>query len=581
MNILQLPEEILLIICKNLSVKDKLSIYNTCSLLRKVVVSRSINKCCELSLNTLATCRTLKFTFIKDTSLFIEELDMSGVYDLAKSNFLPCLNRMKNLKTLNIAYTNIIIPDLIDLKLGIKSITINFSFSRNKSPKISQATLDSCQNYFKDFESVHFVGAVENLIHSRLPIYILSKTCDTISVKFTALNHFNGAIYENVECDDSFKFQFLSINFPHWRDNSIFYYDYLFPETNSNFHLLNMKNLKFIIILKSMEDKVFVSEGFRDFFLHNFNVETESISELVHVKFRSNSLFYFWDKDHVKFDKGFFNKLKLKIKDFFPSCLRYDTEIVLKNEHTSWYFIKPSSKVSSVPKNNDGPPHFKKRRVAPGPLVLDYDHIFSKDETIQLKLNFDPNITLLRIFTLSPHSNYLQKISVLSIVGHYMLSRDFFQILFKYCANLVTLNIGYSPKCSCNLLISQSIYFSKTLKNFRLVENRIDFKSLLEALSRCPTLENIHIVELSSINGCNIAEEDFGSLIAYCSNLYSIFIHAFISDNMRIKLMRSITKLKQRYGRNYLNAVININKNMTTDSYNPYISVYPISQIKD
>lgn len=587
MHLLNIPEEILIMVFDLLDLKSKLNLYNTCKSLRKLVCVQSLSKSFSLSRSILATYKTLQLNYFKNVSYNIEELDLSCVIDLTKTTLTKCLVHMKNLKTLNVSYTNITITDLITIKpkYNLKNITINFSFYKYKSLKISQSTLHASQELFKDIENVHFVGSIYNLIYSQLPMYVLARATALNNVQFTAMQTFPTVNYEKVNCNTMFSFHQFSIHFPDYIDSRFDYNQML--SYNSIFDFLDVNRLEFVMIMKPDFEKSKVLTTPRvDYVFQHLKIDTKFIRTFSNLQFTRNSAFLFWNKETVQLDNKFQMKLISRIKNYFPNYIQGNAYL-FKNVYSKWFHMTPKKILISKTEDNHNVAA-KRRRIGPPPEVLTLDPIFKDIEDVHLKL-YSERLSSITV-TILPNIHYLRKITVLSLGGLYAFKADFFSIVFKYCNNLITLNVESSPIHSCSSSLSASIHYSESLKNIRLVDKTIDYKLLFESFAKCSTLENVHLLQTLK-QDCNFNVDDCVSFIEKSKNMYYLFIQIFISPAMKSRLSTLINKMKQKHKRGYLNVEVynvyteightQIQTNNMCDvgssTYYPYISDFNLS----
>ncbi|KAF9421525.1 hypothetical protein HW555_002458 [Spodoptera exigua] len=203
-HITDVPEEILFMIVKLLDLPDQQNLYNTSQYFRYLLSNCGISQC----------------TF----------------------------KRLKRLKTLDISYTNLNIPDLLEIVKvcpSLKDVTVNFVFGRSPIIRIDEKTLTEYQDLFSHFENVHFVGSLTNLLLSRTVAYMLEKAkLDTIKLSAVEFDHMNTSLVERFTPCVGPSFNHLALFLVDWRAKRT--YDFLrnFPVIAA----LDLKDYEFFVI---------------------------------------------------------------------------------------------------------------------------------------------------------------------------------------------------------------------------------------------------------------------------------------------------------------------------------------------
>ncbi|XP_030036063.1 uncharacterized protein LOC115451791 [Manduca sexta] len=580
MDFIDLPEEVLIIIIRLLDAKSMHNVYNTCKYLRQILSQHGVVKKFNMCRNTMGTARSLKLDFFKDISRHLQELNMSGIHDLTKTSLLSVIKRLKCLKSLDISYTNITIIDFMEIyKLcpTIKCICLNFVFGKLGMTKISHNLILECKNMFKNFDKIHFVGSTGNLLNDNLPLYILSE-CNLKALKFSA-SECNYAFTTNhiplnfEELQQNLQFNYCNICILNWREQNQYYQNL---NTIPFFSHLDFKNYEFIVTtrLHINNCNVFTSPLFKPFFNEHFNIEAKVINQLEKPLFGNVSIML-WNKNCTKFDDTFFNKLYDEIKQYYPAQFSVDTGPV--SSKLNWFYT-----LSKIQADEDTmkihAPHAPKRRMAHPNVVLNYDSLFYQKDKFMLSIVFQDHLR--NAAALSNDCDYLRKITFLSLTGIVRYSIDFFNILFSCCISLETLDVESTIVSSCTLPISRSLHLSQCLKNFRLIDKKIDFNALVTSLSKCSTLENIHIIEDKLLGLCTLA--DASSIVENCDYLYYLYIEAPISENEQLKHTRLLNKTITKCGKYHVNTVIQPKADNARYRYHydPYIEIFYLSPIK-
>ncbi|KAJ0182483.1 hypothetical protein K1T71_001852 [Dendrolimus kikuchii] len=582
MNLIHLPEDIIRIILQYLDTKSIQSLYETSGQLRGIMSNGSVKKC-KMSKSTLATARFLKTNFFKDISPFIQELDMSTVPDLSKSTFLAAMKHLRALKNLNVSYTSLKLEHLADLTgtcPELKTLCANFDFIDQKSKQ----SLSKIQNFFAKLQNIHLVVSINCILYSTLTFIILKKA-KLKSLKFTISHTGVGDIVfpeNNVQC-----------KVPDFDQFNIYFLEWLYPVSWFGeirdipiLALLELNLFEFIMIVstKLIISRVLVSNLFVNFFSKYFDLDACCITDISCLCIPGNLAVMLWKKDATKFDDIFFDNLFNDLKQFFPFCIKGDELTVPSMQ--DWFIVEPKITEADDKEDTNGEPKIKTRRLGVRKKTLDYDQLFSNKEKI--KLSFDINYLIPYVVTLPPASNYLLKITYLSLSGSPKLSSDFFNIVFRSCKVLQTLNVETPSLSNCSQLISGSLSISCSLRNFRLVTKGINFNAMFTALSRCRAIENIFICEhLKHIDGNPKAFIDPSQLFKKCDNLYNLYLDFPTTKTSYNTYWRpTICKALTKYNRQFLNVTLcpKLCKRDVSNfllGYNPFIEVFRLNTIKD
>lgn len=582
MSLADLPEEILIIIIRDLDLCTLESLYNTCKRLRNTVCMLRVVKEGHMSCNVMATATKLKSPFFKVISDRLLELNMCGVPDLNKSLFLPALKRLTNLKVLDVSYTNIHVADLLGIDKicpALKDITINLTCC--ECSKVSKNSLMQCQSVFQHFDNIHFVGSIIILLHSKIALYLIAKST-LHSLKFTiadhgCTNHLSDQDYQDY------------LNFPHFNKFTIYILNWnlkksAFIPVMDNMRMTELPILSMlqlykyeyiVILIIDFKPKIYASPIFDNFFKDNFNVEILNM-ERSEIKMFGNSAVMMWNRETTRFDKAFFDKLIEYIKQYIPNyfLLANDLEMPPDPAKRDWFYNVPRSHVCEKYKNQMIGVSRKRKSVSA--FVLNYDELFKEKDRLELTLEFKQPINT--AISLTKRCTYLNKLTYLSLIGLGRFSADFFNVLFHCCKNLETLNVQTLPAAPCILAVSRSLPISTSLKNIRLVQKRVGMKTLFAAFSQCPNLENIHILD-DCINECNNLA-DPTAIIEKCDRLYSVYLEAQLTDATKTKITRMFNKAKTTYNKQYINVTIQKLGVTNPRTYDPFVDVFRLSPIR-
>lgn len=547
MSLVDLPEEILLIIIRQLDTISILNFYNAVSKqLRDRLCMPGIVKQCKFSMNSLATVKSLKLDFTKSVSGNLQELNMRGVHNMTKTALVQALKKMKNLKTLDVSYTNINVldlPEMYQVCPTIKNLTIDF----HSPPILPDERIETFRNIFKNMEKVFFVGSLANLLFSSVPLFMLQ------GIHFDVIHFTVAKLDKNFPVFSTVTEKVSPLHFNHF---CVCYLNWVFPSVYRQNPLSKFKfnfGFPYAFILIAFElgsCRVICSEMFREFFQGRFYIDVDPANYfeadmIIHpVGKHTNLILLVWNKETTQFDDEFYQKLFSRVADCFP-CEEKQPVTDARN----WFLIKDIEyEQTDNPNFLVSPPVFKKRRVALENVPLVFDDEFKDYNNVQLSFDFTschiPNPVCLPIT-----SDYLCKVTFMSLTGYVRYTKGFFNVLFRSCTSLVTLNIEASPIGSCAPLISRSIPISRSLRNFRLVDKVIDFKTLFPALSQNKGLENIHIQDVCIVSSGFKSPE---TIFENCRNLYYMSLRISLAATALRKVNAIINKAKVNCGRSNL-----------------------------
>ncbi|KAF9816255.1 hypothetical protein SFRURICE_003806 [Spodoptera frugiperda] len=341
-HITDVPEEVLIMIVKMLDLPDQQNLYNTSQYFRYLLPNCGITKC-TMSMNKMATMNTLKTNIFKSISANLLELNMQGVPDLKSVKLvLPAFKRLKRLKTLDISYTNLNIPDLEEIVKvcpSLKNIAVNFVFGRSPIIKIDEKSFMEYQQLFNQFENIHFVGSLTNLLLSRTVVYMLEKAkLDTLKLSAVEFDHMNTALVDRFTPCVAPSFNHLSLFLVDWRAKRT--YDFL-----RNFPIIAALDLKdyefFVISTVHIHDvTVCASPKLCAFFTKHFNVKVESVTD--HTRnLVGNVALMMWKRETTQFDDIFFNRLYKRVKPYFPFYYKEPSQAICPPDY-DWIFTEPT-----------------------------------------------------------------------------------------------------------------------------------------------------------------------------------------------------------------------------------------------
>lgn len=586
MELLDLPEEILIMIVKKLDLLAVKNMYDTCLRLQSVVCMHGVVKKCHMSKNGAATVTMLMTPFFRDISSSVTDLSLCGVPDLFKTKVLSALRRLRQLNTLDITYTNLHLLDFIEIHEAcptIKNIHINFAFGQPGQVTIPHSVVRQCIAVLKQMEDVHFVGSISNLLYSKLVLHLLEKAkLNTLKLSVSELDGVCTVIAEPkhraapVDIFDIPELNRFTIYIANWRSTSTYECITRFPVLS----VVEYDKFEFFVIymINPAAYAVYATPIFKDFFDDNFGVKVESVKDYSR-NLIGNVAIMLWNKKTTTFDEPFFQELYKHVKQYFPVYYNPKREMPsLKNK--DWVYTVPADPNELVrPEIAYAYTYqIKRRRIALPAFTLKYDELFEPVEEAQLSFIFNTHIT--KSLALSNDSVYLRKLTFISLTGQVSYTNEFFKILFFTCEKLITLNIEAPLTSPCSKNICNSIGLAKTLKNIRLLDKRIDFQTLFSSLSLCRTLENIHILDHRQWEHCDIPDPD--ALVQRCKKLYCVFVEAPLSEAAQTRLLKSFKKAKLKYDNHSIKVVVNqtSSPNVFKYNYHPFIEVFQLNPIK-
>lgn len=576
MFITDLPEDVIILIVKKLDLKSINNLYESSQHLGRILSIPGVIKEWQMSLNSMATVQSFKLNFFKDVAGHLQVLNICGVVDVCKTTVMPALRRLKNLKTLDISYTDVDLLDFFDMYdacPSIKNLCINFSFEK-RGCNLSESVILRGQNIFEKMENVHFVGTTTNLLYSDIARYILQKA-NLNTLKYTIIHQ---KTYGPMECEAKYEgivkfkqmyvyFMNLEVNYGSFRDMPIFN-----KFNSTKYEFIIIANGAFLDVIE-----VYVTPIFIDFFREKFRINAKCLTDF-NNDLTGNMGIMIFNKEYTCFNDTFFLKLFRRLNDCFPVFFVSDSQSPVPDNY-NWFYTTPAISQTVNNKNmTDGSIEFKKKRIGNPNFVLDYDEVFKRKTRFKLSLAFTVNYV--NPVSLSPSCDFLSKITFLSLSGTVRYAVEFFNVLFRCCGNLETLDIVAPSISPCVSPISRSIPLSKTLKNLRLIDRRFDYNTFFQSLSQCKTLENIHLLDRSPEN---TSLADPSTLFKNCDNLYSLCIKACMSNETKRKMTRIFNNAKsslKKYQLDIKLCQIFLTHDRDGFNYEPYIDVFNVYPIK-
>ncbi|CAH0592499.1 unnamed protein product [Chrysodeixis includens] len=589
MELLDLPEEILIMIVRKLDLITLMNVYETCTRLRNIVCVQNIIQHGHLSMNRTATVNTIMSLFFRSISSHLSTLNLSGVPDLFKTKLFAALRRLRRLKTLDITYTNLHMLDFVEIHEicpTIKNISINFAFGLPGQVTLPESAINQCQDVFEHMDNVHFVGSISNLLYSKLVLYVLQKAkLDTLKFSvaeldgvFTVITEYKNRFHLAIPLDiyDIPELNRFTVYILNWKSTSTYESVYRFPVLSA----IEYHKYEFFIVymINPIAYAVYATPVFKEFFEDNFGVTPTSVTdENRHLV--GNVAIMLWNKETTTFNESFFQKLYKDLKQYFPKQYSTRSADMFTVQNNDWVCIVPEdARAAKEAREGIVYQDFKRRRIARPALKLDYNDAFETVDEVELSLIFNTHIA--RAVTLSYNGSYLRKLTFLNLCGQVTYHSEFFKVLFYTCKKLVTLSLEAPLTSPCSANIIKSIHMCKTIKNFRILDKRIDFTSLFAAFSQCNNLENVHVLDHRQWEHCEIPDPD--AFVKACPNLYCVFVEAPLSEAAQTRLLKAFKKAKVKYDRHFIKIVVNqtSSPNVFQYNYNPFLDVFRLSAIK-
>lgn len=534
MNLVDLPIEVGILIFNYLDAKTKINIYNSCRSLR-IFFAPCHAKTVVLSRSPLAALKTFNHDFFLDLGQYIQVLNLCGVPDLNAVSLKPHISRCVNLRSLDISFTNIYLSDIDDIyTASLKNLSINFF----KYPKTCRkdGVWDKCKTTFgrKQFLSLHFV--VFEFDDSEAPLMFLKDIPHPNDLKVTVADNYKNLVdlgdsvpYTNNIIDVKFSTLTYILRDCRVTHNA--------SKCLKGISTLNFKEIEFIFIMYLETIIVYISPAFKSIFSECCSDLRVEIFTYLPLDFMldGNIIFKAWNKATTEFNEMFYLDLLQELKDYFPVyvCLHNKVEMTITDAPSDWYCI-------------DACEGFEKELdFLPEKITLTD---FCRKEGI---------IRSCRPISLSAGSETLHNIGSIRL-SNISISDDFFSVLFSECQKLSTLDIYEETRGHMNafhgyiLPLSSSIQLAKTLKNIKLTSEDVDYEILFEALSRCSTLENVHICEYERILLDFVGVDNMLLMIEKCDNLYSLFVEADMSPETLTLMMSSLREKAQVLEKDHL-----------------------------
>lgn len=534
MNLLDLPLEVGVLIFSYLDTRSKITIYNCNSGLRKFFAPCHMKRV-TLSRNVIGKVKTLKENIFVDLGKYVQELNLSCVPNLTAKELKDHISLMSNLKHLDITFTDIYLSDFVPIcPEKLKKLSANF-FKNPRTSRFSD-TWEASKELFKErqFTKVHLI--VFDLIDSEIPLTFLKEVPIIEDLKITVADNYKDFWELDEEDspftrDDDVEINFSKLNYV-FRDCRVTHKTSKFLRGVAN---LDYSRLEYIFIMYLEKIVIYVSPIFRStFMVHCSDLQVE-VSYFLPQNFMldGNIVFKAWNKETTIFDDNFFNNVSQELIDYFPTyvCMHKFLRMKVTPSPSQWFCIDDC----------DGFEY----------LITDLP------EKVTLTNFCRSEGTVIRN---TPISLRLEAQSLRSLtflrLSNIRLKEDFFAVLFASAKRLNTLDLYVEKRGRLGRfggLLSKSIHLTRSLKNLKLTSENVYYESLFKTLSKCPSLENVHICEYERASGnSEISVFDIRLMIEKCVNLYSLFIEADMSPESLTLLMSPLRDAAQRNNRDHL-----------------------------
>ncbi|XP_073957309.1 uncharacterized protein [Choristoneura fumiferana] len=568
LNLLDLPEEVLINIVRRLDTKSLVYVNSSCSYLRNIVGMQGVIKEFNISLSNLATVQSFSLNFFKDIAGHLNKLDVSCVSNLNKPMLLNSMMKLKALKILNISYTSINIMDLFEIHQvcpTINDICMNFDFGVTTWVYVPTNIQEKCHDLFNKFENIHFVGNFESLYFSNLPLSLLQRA--KLNKLQLTITDCNLPPYEDSEDFESLvEFVEMTVYLLNWKNKHKSHSDF-----NGFFlaSVLEVSKCEFIIIvwLDIIYRAVYVSPLFKEFFKDKFKVHAECLIEMAPRVLGGNVVLMVWNKDSTVFDEAFFKSLFKRLQFYFPYHHESLNGTLVLPQGCDWIYI------TQFEGSEFGP----NQEINLFNQVLDLDAMTAEKESLKLSIHL-PNVHFENFITVPIDGKYLKKITYIDLSSLMCFSGDIFSTLFSCCSKLETLNMIFDDYSITALYsFTESLPLCKNVKNVRVVSPCLDLPAMLVNLSKCRNLENIHLIDkFSDPQPLSFSRALFES----CVNLYNFSVAMEMTADVRARKLNILNNFKLQYGKDHINIELYSADRYSQYSYDPFVGVFNICPIK-
>lgn len=574
MSLETLPDEILIIIFKQLDLRSLQSVYLSCARFRSLTSKYGYVKSCDLTLSVMAKAEKLKSPFFRDISKNIQQLNLSGLRNLNKTALLPAIKKLEVLNELDVTYTNITLTNFIDIFKAcpsIKDISINFHFGKQEQ-LTEESSFHPYQEVFENMLNVHFVCNVDILMCSPLPGLVLQKA-KLKKLQYTVIDCDDDEFhsFNNLVADDGVpinfdqfvskmsctKFQLTATRMSHpfpLQYGSYKIYKYM--TQMHPFGSIDFDKYEVLVLTTKHSSKspncCYATSTFESFLkncslLHpttkiNFKLIVDK-SYYNHIQLFGNVCVMLWNKSNTNFDDKFFSDLWCSLKPFFPCYFdsKSNTPIAYNYDlFVTLPYDTDEEKEQDLKDMEDS----KRKRIAMPCSILNFDNVFKEQKTVKLSILFE--ISIIKAVSLSASSDYLKKLTFLSLSGQVRYGANFYDILFRCCDNLTTLSVKANSLWPCSSAIARALPSSQSLKNILVIDRDIRFSLMFSSMSKCKTLENVHIFDTSEA----VTFSNPSIVLENCLNMYCMCLNICSSLSAKKKymdLLKSIPNEKKTF----------------------------------
>lgn len=339
MNLLDLPVELGILILDYLDLDAKANLYDAIDVFKKYFAPTHVRKV-NFSHSSQCAPLLLQRRIFKDLSINVKELNLSCVPNITTQNVKCHLERMNNLEILDLTFTDVYLPEFIDICPNtVKDISVNFF----KFPILTEPNIwDKCKRFFSEkFKKVHIV--VFKLFDSDGPLIFLEQVKRLIEIKVTVTDNYKnfGTVPEgwlvplkyNIEPEcDKLSYYIKDCKITHRTARCL-----------KGVINLNFDKYEYIFIMYLERIVVYVSPVFKDLFAEVCSDFKLKVRMKLPRNFilDGNIIFKAWNKETTVFDEKFFENIAIEYKDMFPTflCMHSGVNLKIINAKSDWLCI--------------------------------------------------------------------------------------------------------------------------------------------------------------------------------------------------------------------------------------------------
>lgn len=603
MHLLDLPPELIILIIKRLDIESQIRIFETftplqCLIptLRKLTISRR-------EIRSTAIFQRHGFNLVANN---IQEMDLTGVTNISGGDFVTIEN-MKNLRKLDVSFTNLLLKDIIRIcPKSVNHITLTLSAEDNILLRNSNDKANA-KKFFQKFHYIHFKQKPDFFDTSdTFYCYVLKDSPEIKEIKVSYLSKTAMAVvnpnvelgaarpmFKKIEFNFNFLLPILAAPAIHEFDNKpLEYFIYNFDQKNSSVNVIVSPMIKDIV------------DKFRDKLKIKVDIMTVlKIRSLLDFPFYGQITFVIFNKNminHNEISDVIINDIvqllpnhiclhentlsKIIINDLNPTYIIHDCrnevegDFIVNGIFSNRNSVNPRSKVTIV------------------------------HECICGRTEFSEDDDILPFNQSKLQKNYICAVSTMNNITFLTLHNvnfvpELWMRLFSNCKSLETLNIiiiGSKLQTTHNYeAISEYLFLSKNLRNFRLSEKRFNHEVLFKGISKCKKLEIVEIDcvypvrEIEYVDGTteipydietniwHVSNTNFMVVLENCLNLKILVLDNFFRGNKKVR--ENVQKALQTFAllqkREDLNIIVSCNapyinysseKECVSDIFYPY-----------